>query len=80
MSHCIITVEQIISRVEAQFKHVAFDPKNNKIYLLTDPYESDGDKDAWFDFADGRPFSVVKNFGPRIRVRKTKGWIYLGAK
>lgn len=72
--------EGIFERIEAKWKHVAYDPKSDKIYLLTDPYKCLDTNDVWFDFEDGRKEKKVLINNRRIRRSKTKNWIYLGLK
>lgn len=73
-------IKKIFERVEAKWKHVAYNPHTDKIYLLTDPYKCLDTKDVWFDFQDGQKYKKPRNFDKRIRRSKTKTWIYLGVK
>lgn len=72
--------ESMFDRIEAGWKHVAYDPKKNKIYLLTDCYRCLDTKADWFDFQDGRIGKRVLVNNRRVRASKTKHWIYLGEK
>lgn len=72
--------EDIFDRIEAKWKHVAYDPKKDKIYLLTDWYRCLDTKDNWFDFQDGRKEKKCLINNRRIRQSKTKAYIYLGEK
>lgn len=70
-------IDDIFDRIEAKWKHIAYDPNKNKIYLLTDPYRCLDTKDDWFDFQDGRVENKILNNNRRIRRSKTKDWVYL---
>lgn len=70
----------IFDRIEQKWKHVAYDPRSNKIFLLTDAYRCLDTRDTWVDFQDGRIEKRILNNNRRVRVTKTKGWIYLGEK
>lgn len=73
-------VEEIFKRIEAQWKHVAYDPKDYKIYLLSDRYRCLDTKSDWFDFQDGKSFKKPLVNNRRVRAAKTRGWVYLGEK
>lgn len=62
------------------WKHVAYDPKTNRIVLLTDLYRCLDTRADWFDFYDGRKEKRILTNSRRVRVSKTKDWIYLGEK
>lgn len=68
------------AEIEKQWKHVAYDPKYNKIYLLSAPYKCLDTNDIWFDFQDGKKTKRPLNSNRRIRQSKTNNWIYLGKK
>ncbi len=71
------TPDEIFNAVEDQWKHIAFDPKANKIWLLTDPYHCLDTKADWFDAQDGQDNRKVRNNAKRVRESKTKDWIYI---
>lgn len=73
-------IEYILCKIEADWKHVAYDPTSNKIYLLSDCYRCLDTKSDWFDFQDGRTETGVRMNNRRIRTSKTKHWAYLGTK
>lgn len=75
-----MNLEELYRRIEATWKHVAYDPKKNKIYLLSDPYRCLDTKADWFDFQDGRKEKRVLINSRRVRVSKTSNWLYLGKK
>lgn len=70
----------IFAKIEEGWKYVAYDPKRNKIYLLSAAYKCLDTEDVWFDYQDGEKRKKVRHFNKRIRTRKTKHWIYLGPK
>lgn len=70
-------IEEISKRIEATWKHIAYNPKNDSLYLLSDPYKCMDTNDTWFDYQDGKPEKKVRINAKRIRQSKTKDWIYV---
>lgn len=76
----MISIDEIFKRVESKWKHIAYDPKADKIYLLTDLYRCLDTKADWYDFQDGRKETRILTNSRRIRDSKTSHWVYLGEK
>lgn len=69
----------IFEKIEQQWKHVAYDPKKDRIYLLTDVYRCLDTRADWLDCQYQLETRVLIN-NRRIRYSKVKKMIYLGAK
>lgn len=75
-----LDIEEIAKRIESSWRHVVYNPKSNKIYLLSDRYRCLDTKADWYDFQDGRIEKRVLTNNRRIRVSKMNNWVYLGEK
>lgn len=76
----MISMKQVMANIEAQWKHVAYDPSTDKIYLLGYRYRCLDTKADWCDFQDGRKEKKPLVNNRRMRFEKVKKLIYLGEK